>query len=241
MRRNEWAKAHFSFGPTFIEIDWDRRIIRGFPPKNRTIGKRDHRESGTMGLSLEQIRRLADRVAASHRLEVVEVEFSGGGKQRVLRIFIEKDRGERARLAAEAEAGQQQMRPDHGGAALDQLAWVTHEDCERFSGDFGTVLDVENLGPSTEFTLEVSSPGLDRKLITRFDYERFVGSLVKVRSFTPVAGSLHWSGRLVAVKVAEIVLDPAALRRGGKKRVAAEPAVEIPFSNIEKANLVPEF
>jgi ribosome maturation factor RimP len=199
-----------------------------------------------MALSLEQIRQAADRVAASHRLEVVEIEFLGGSKHRLLRIFIEKNREERARLAEVARAasagGEELEHPGSEAAALDQLAWVTHDDCERFSRDFGTLLDVEDLVPGSEYTLEVSSPGLDRKLTSRADYERFRQSLVKVQTLEPLAGNRHWQGRLTEVNSEGIVLDLTAVRQrsGKKKGKVASEAQEIAFSNIEKAHLIPE-
>ena len=127
------------------------------------------------------------------------------------------------------------------GIALDQLAWVTHEDCERFSRDFGTVIDVEGLVPVDEYTLEVSSPGLDRKLASREDYERFQASPVKVQTFAPVAGNRHWLGKLTEVKPEGIVLDLTAKKqKGNKKGPLPAQKVEIAFANIEKANLAPE-
>ena len=199
-----------------------------------------------MSLSLEQIRRAADRVAASHGLDVVEIEYLGGGKQRILRVFIEQNAEQRARRAAEAAAapGEEQsllQKLEGEGIALDQLAWVTHEDCERFSRDFGTVIDVENLVPASDYTLEVSSPGLDRKLETRSDYERFQASPVKIRTFTPVSGNRHWQGKLTEVKPEGIVLDLTAKKQKGSKKASVPvQTVEIAFANIEKANLVPE-
>jgi ribosome maturation factor RimP len=127
------------------------------------------------------------------------------------------------------------------GIALDQLAWVTHEDCERFSRDFGTVIDVEGLVPVDDYTLEVSSPGLDRKLATRADYERFQASPVKVQTFSPVAGNRHWLGKLTEVRPEGIVLDLTAKKqKAGKKGPAPVQTIEIAFANIEKANLAPE-
>jgi len=205
-----------------------------------------------MALSIEQIRRTADRVASSQGLDVVEVEYLGGSKQRILRVFIEQNATERAKRA-EAATGKrtgeigpddEQRLLDHlvsEGISLDQLAWVTHEDCERFSRDFGTVIDVEDLVPASDYTLEVSSPGLDRKLATRADYERFQASPVKVRTFTPVAGNRHWLGKLTEVRPDGIVLDLAGKTPKGKKRGSATgQTVEIAFANIEKANLAPE-
>ena len=203
-------------------------------------------EAAAMALSLEQIRHTADRVAASHGLEVVEIEYLGGAKQRILRVFIEQNAEQRALRAAEAAtapgAEQTLVRQlESDGVALDQLAWVTHEDCERFSRDFGTVIDVEDLVPASEYTLEVSSPGLDRKLATRADYERFQASPVKVRTFAPVAGNRHWLGKLTEVKPEGIVLDLTAKKqKGSKKGPPQGKTVEIAFSNIEKANLAPE-
>jgi ribosome maturation factor RimP len=194
-----------------------------------------------MALSIEQIRRTADRVAASHGLEVVDIEYLGGSKHRVLRVFIEQNAEQRARRAQQASEQSLFEHLQKEGIALDQLAWVTHEDCERFSSDFGTVIDVEELVPADEYTLEVSSPGLDRKLATRADYERFQANPVKVQTFTPVAGNRHWLGKLSEVKPEGIVLDLTAKKqKGGKKGPAPVQSVEIAFSNIEKANLAPE-
>jgi ribosome maturation factor RimP len=210
------------------------------------VGEPSSFEAAAMSLSLEQIRHTADRVAASHGLNVVEIEYLGGGKQRILRVFIEQNAEQRARRAAEAAVapGDEQtllLKLESEGFALDQLAWVTHEDCERFSRDFGTVIDVENLVPASDYTLEVSSPGLDRKLETRSDFERFKASPVKVRTFTPVAGNRHWQGKLTEVKPEGIVLDLTAKKQKGSKKASVPvQTVEIAFANIEKANLVPE-
>src|SRR5215469_1829503 len=120
-----------------------------------------------MALNLDLIRATAQRIAASHSLDVVEIEFQGGSKHRILRVFIEKNVEQRAKVAAEAQA----TLPS--GVEIDQLAGITHEDCQQFSQDFGTVLDGEGLIPGAEYTLEVSSPGLDRKLYGEPDYRRF--------------------------------------------------------------------
>src|SRR5580693_3864905 len=122
-----------------------------------------------MALSLDQIRTTAQRVAASHGLDVVEVEYVGAAKDRTLRIFIEKNAEERARLTAPAEAAATAGQHDHP-IHREHLSGITHEDCQAFSRDFGTVLDVEELVPGDNYTLEVSSPGLDRKLQGVDDY-----------------------------------------------------------------------
>lgn len=191
-----------------------------------------------MALNLETIRTAAQRVAASHGLDVVDVEYRAGAKPRALCLFIEKNAEQRARLAAEAD-----ISPE--GVASEQLSGVTHEDCTAFSRDFGTLLDVEDLMPGTEYTLEVSSPGLDRKLHSIEDFRRFTGSLIKLQTFEPVAGNRHWQGRLTQVNAQAIMLDLNALKQKGKSRKTAAKAnqeqVEVAIGNIEKASLIPEF
>jgi ribosome maturation factor RimP len=210
-----------------------------------------------MAADLEKIRATAKRVAGSYGLEVVDAELVGGGKHRVLRVSIEKDAAGRAKLAAEAKAAIEQGSATDEGAfpasvlrgqlSTEHLSGVTHEDCERFSHDFGTVIDVEDLVPGGEYTLEVSSPGLDRKLTRPADYERFRGSLVKLQTFQPVAGNRHWQGRLSAVRLephgGTITLDRSAIQAKGKakKAAATDALVEIELANIEKAQLIPEF
>jgi ribosome maturation factor RimP len=191
----------------------------------------------SMTLNLDQIRATAQRVAASHSLDVVDIEYQGAGKNRLLRIYIEKNAEGRTRLVAENEAAASENE-EH--IPVEHLSGVTHEDCQAFSRDFGTVLDVEDLVPGAEYTLEVSSPGLDRRLYGLEDYRRFTGSLVKVRTIEPVAGNRHWQGRLTQVSNHAITIDLSALKQKGKGKQANQETSEIEISNIEKANLVPE-
>jgi ribosome maturation factor RimP len=202
-----------------------------------------------MAVDLDKIRAAAERVAASHGLVVVDLEFISAAKQRALRVFVEKNAEERARLAEVAKAaGAASAAEDglvpaaviHGRLSMDQLAWVTHEDCEQFSVDFGTLVDVEDLVPGGEYTLEVSSPGLERKLLDRADYERFRGSLLKAQTFQPVNGNRHWQGRLTEVGEKAIVLDLSAVRQKGKNRKLAPQTIELELANVEKASLVVE-
>jgi ribosome maturation factor RimP len=191
-----------------------------------------------MALNLDQIRTAAQRVAASHGLDVVDLEYRAGAKPRALCIYIEKNAEQRARLAEEPENLRDNLK-------AEQLSGVTHDDCTAFSRDFGTLLDVEDLIAGAEYTLEVSSPGLDRKLRTVGDFERFCGSLVKLQTFQPIAGNRHWQGRLTQVSPATVTLDLSALKQKGKSKKAAAKAaaenLEVDLSSIEKANLVPEF
>src|SRR5580692_12776146 len=128
-----------------------------------------------MALEVDRVREIAERVASSSGLEVVDVEFRGGGKSRMLRVYLD--------------------RPAAGAVAL---AGVTHEDCANFSREFSTVLDVEDAAPDGSYTLEVSSPGLDRKLTRAADFERFTGSRMKLMTRQPVGTSnnRYFDGRL---------------------------------------------
>ena len=193
-----------------------------------------------MAVDLESIRATADRVARSHGLDVVDVEFQGNQKFRVLRVYLEKDEAGREQLRQRAQAGEATELPT--GVPVEMLSGVTHEDCAQFAQDFGTVLDVEDLVSGTEYTLEVSSPGLERKLTRPEEFRRFQGGLVKLQTFTPVDSNRHWKGRVMSVGENGITLNLAAVKQKGKNRKLAEQRqiVEIAFSNIEKANLEAE-
>ncbi len=127
-----------------------------------------------MAVKLDEIRAAAQRVASSHGLDVVDIEFIGPSKERTLRIFLEKNAAGRAQLKAAIAAGVGMGElPEslmEGTLSVEQLSGVTHEDCAAFSRDFGVLLDVEELVPGDEYTLEASSPGLDRKLSKREDF-----------------------------------------------------------------------
>jgi ribosome maturation factor RimP len=197
-----------------------------------------------MALEMDAIRALAERVAASHHLEVVDVEFGGGGKSRALRVFVEKDAAERARLKERAEAGEDEDLDGlklPKGVPVELLSGVTHEDCAVFAKDFGTLLDVEDVVPGAEYTLEVSSPGLERSLKKAEEFARFAGSLVKVKTFAPVNNNRVWTGRLTGFADGVLKIDLAGVKQKGKaKKAAAADVMEIALKDVEKANLVAE-
>jgi ribosome maturation factor RimP len=191
-----------------------------------------------MAVQLDEIRATAQRVAASHNLDLVDLEFQGGVKFRTLRVFIEKNEAERAKLAELAAAGTSELPKS---VPVEMLSGVTHEDCAQFAQDFGTVLDVEDLIPGAEYTLEVSSPGLERKLFRPEDYTRFQGSLVKLQTFTPVNKNRQWQGRLTKFTDGVLTIDLSAVKQKGKaKKAVTESTVDIALANVEKANLVAE-
>jgi ribosome maturation factor RimP len=207
-------------------------------------------------MRLDEIRKAADRVAASHGLDVVDLEYTGPVRDRTLRVTVEKNAAGREELKARVEASigavQNEDGPKdlpgkllEGSLAVEQLSGVTHKDCAEFSRDFGVLLDVEDLVHGEEYTLEASSPGLDRKLTRPEDFDRFAGCLVKVQTFEPVRNNRHWQGRLLAgegtpSETKKIALDLAAVKQNSKSRKTGLETVEIALSNVEKANLVPE-
>jgi ribosome maturation factor RimP len=206
-----------------------------------------------MAVKLDEIRAAAARVAASHGLAVVDIEFIGPAKERTLRIFLEKDAAGRAQLKATIEAGgagdgfealpeRLVQEAQDGKLTVEQLSGITHEDCAAFSRDFGVLLDVEDLIPGAEYTLEASSPGLDRKLSKPEEFQRFSGSLVKIQTYEPIRNNRHWQGRLVAGLGTEatITLDLNAVKQNSKTKKTGVSTVEIAHDNIEKAQLVPE-
>ena len=148
---------------------------------------------------VEKITEIAARVATSEGLEIVEVEWKGGGNNRILRIFIDKPAG------------------------------VSHADCETVSHQVGAILDVEDV-ISSRYTLEVSSPGLDRKLLKPDDYQRFVGKKAKVKLHHAIEGRSHFVGRLAGLVGDQVGLD---VDGGG--------LIRFPLAEVASARLAVEF
>ena len=156
-------------------------------------------------MDLEKIREAAERVARSEGLEIFDVEWKIG-KQRLLRVYID-------RLP---------------GPGNPEGLGVTHQDCQRVSEQLSVILDVEDLVPGPAYILEVSSPGLDRKLIKAADYERFVGRKAKIWLNEPVENQSYLEGRL------------AGYSDGIVKLNVRDRELTLPYAVIRKANLVVE-
>jgi ribosome maturation factor RimP len=148
------------------------------------------------GLVASKIEEIAQRVVESEGMELVEVEVKGGGNQRMVRIWIDKPEG------------------------------ITHADCELVSQQVGTILDVEDVVPGGRYTLEVSSPGIERKLLRPRDYERFQGKKVKIALRDPIEGRRHWEGVLANFENSLVTLEAAP----GK-------LIQFPLEQVQKANL----
>lgn len=145
---------------------------------------------------LDQIWEITDRVAREAGVEVVDIEFLGGGKHRVLRIYIDKD----------------------GGVSL--------ADCQTVSNGTEAILDAEDLIPGGEYTLEVSSPGVERKLTRPRDFEKSVGKKVKVVLTESIANQSTWIGQLQSFADNILMVEAA----DGK-------SAQIPLDKVKKANL----
>ena len=172
-----------------------------------------------MAFDEQAVRGIAERVAGSSGLEIADIEFHGAGKHRMLRVFIDRPG----------------VVPTH-----DHPDGVTHEDCANFSREFGTILDVEDVMPGGSYLLEVSSPGLDRKLTKAADFERFHGHRVKLMTRQPVNNNRHFEGTLESFENGKLVLDLSVARHKLRPKEGQAPKVEIELANVEKANLVPE-
>jgi ribosome maturation factor RimP len=147
---------------------------------------------------LDKITQMAQRVAVSEGLTLVDVELKGGRGSRLLRVYIDKPEG------------------------------ISHADCELVSEQLSAMLDVEDPFPGS-YTLEVSSPGLDRKLVKPSDFAHFAGRKARVVVREPVDDQRVLEGRLAGFEAGRVRLD---LGEAGLK--------ELELSNIQKARLVVE-
>ena len=119
-----------------------------------------------------------------------------------------------------------------------RMSFLGVDDCANLSREVSTILDVEDVVPGS-YLLEVSSPGLDRKLSRPADFERFTGSRVKIMTREPVNGNRHFDGRLQSFQQGRLTLDLAIPKK--KSQPAGTPQLlELTLDNVEKANLVPE-
>ena len=109
---------------------------------------------------------------------------------------------------------------------IDKPGGVTHGDCEFVSQNVGTILDVEDVVPGGSYTLEVSSPGVERKLVLPKDFERFKGQKAKVILREPVDNQRRWEGVLAGFDDGMVMLDVGPARR-----------VRFDLQKIERANL----
>ena len=159
-----------------------------------------------MGAVEEQVRGIAARVAASYGLEIFDVQYRREGSGMVLRVLID--------------------RPGPGASAEES---VSVDDCASVSRDLSAIFDVEDVIP-TSYTLEVSSPGLDRPLRRPDDYTRFAGRRAKLVMRQPVDGQSYFKGKLGGVDGRDVLIEAEDGRRH-----------RVPLAVITRANLEVEF
>ncbi|HEY6942025.1 ribosome maturation factor RimP [Dokdonella sp.] len=147
----------------------------------------------------DELSQLLEPAIADLGLELVGIEFSPNAGSSLLRVYIDE--------------------PERG---------VTIDDCERASREISALLDV-NDPVAGRYTLEVSSPGLERPLFTPAHFERFRGEQVKISVNLPLDGRRRFQGRIHAVDDERVTID-----QDGKQ-------VEIAHANIAKARLVPDY
>ena len=162
---------------------------------------------------LTRLRETAERVARSHGLDIFDVQLRRESIGTVLRVIID--------------------RPDRGVPEKPEEA-VGIEECQRVSQDLSAVLDVEEgeldeAGLTQQYTLEVSSPGLDRPLRHEADYRRFQGRLAKLVTSEPINGQSAFSGRIVRLENGEVVLEE------GRK------THRVPLARVKRGQLAVEF
>jgi ribosome maturation factor RimP len=164
--------------------------------------------------AVERVRHAAARVASSYGLEIFDVQLRREAVGWVLRVVIDRpDDGSRPSVVPGGEP-------------------VGIEDCQHVSRDLSALLDVEDdltAGLDQGFTLEVSSPGLDRPLRGVADYRRFVGRLAKIVTREPIGGQSHFAGRLAGLEDGDVLLTEG--RRTHR----------VPLDRISRARLDVEF
>jgi ribosome maturation factor RimP len=145
---------------------------------------------------IQRITELSEQAALGTGIEIAEIQLRGAGRSRLLRVYIDKPSG------------------------------VTHADCELISRNLGKLLDDEDAVPGESYTLEVSSPGLDRNLSKPRDFERVVGQKIRVGVQEPIEGQKWFEGKL-----ARLVDGVLELETG------PEHMVRVPLLQVQKAKL----
>jgi ribosome maturation factor RimP len=156
---------------------------------------------------VERVREVAVRVAASYGLDIFDVELRREGGQQVLRVVL-----------------------DRPGPNATPEESVSVDDCARVSEEISTILDVEDVALADRYTLEVSSPGLDRPLRQAEDYRRFAGRRAKIVMSQPIARQTAFAGRLRGIDGDDVMFES----EGGKH-------VRLPLKLISRARLDVEF
>ena len=145
---------------------------------------------------IDRITGLGERATRGTDIEIADVQLRGGGKARLLRVYIDKPGG------------------------------VTHGDCELVSERLGRLLDEEDAIPGDSYTLEVSSPGVERSLSKPRDFERVIGQKIRLAVREPIHGQTRFEGKLAQFANQSLELE-----------IPTGELLHIPFEQIQKAKL----
>jgi ribosome maturation factor RimP len=151
---------------------------------------------------IQRITELGERAALGTGIEIAEIQLRGAGKAPLLRVYIDRPGG------------------------IDKPGGVTHADCALISEKLGKLLDEEDAVPGDSYTLEVSSPGIDRKLSKPRDFERVVGQKIRVGVQEAIEGQKWFEGKLA--RLAEGMLE---------LETAPGHLVRVPLGQVQKAKL----
>lgn len=185
----------------------------------------------------ERLRAVAERVARGYGLDLFDVQWRRESRGWVLRVILDRPAVGGPGLDRPAAGGPGLDRPAVGEPGLDRPApgaeSVGIDDCQRVSQDLSAILDVEEdaLGFALPdgYTLEVSSPGLDRPLRHAADYRRFTGRLAKIVVAEAIEGQKHFEGRIQGLEG-----DTVLLEQGRRTH-------RVPLALIQRAKLEVEF
>lgn len=152
-----------------------------------------------------RLKDLIEPIVMASGYELWGIELFLQGRNTLLRVYIER---------AEDINGERKN--------------ISIDDCSKVSTEISAILDVEDLIASG-YSLEVSSPGMDRRLFKLEQYKRYVGSIVGIRLLVPDMGRRNYTGKLLAVENEEVQLS------------VDNNTIVLPIGNVEKAHLIPEF
>jgi ribosome maturation factor RimP len=145
---------------------------------------------------ITKLTELGEQAANGTPIEIIEIQLRGAGKSRLLRVYIDKPGG------------------------------VSHADCELISQRLGSLLDQEDAVPGDSYTLEVSSPGVERKLSRPRDFERVIGQNIRVAVRESIDGRTRFEGKLTGF--ADGILEV---------EVAPKQPLRVPLDQVQHANL----
>lgn len=191
-----------------MHIALDLRLRRNWTPSSRRIEEKGNQSMSQTPSWMEQVENIAREAAAKHGVHIYDVEFVGVGKGRTLRVFIDKE--------------------DEG---------VSLDDCSNVSQELNEVLDAnEELIPGESYTLEVSTPGIERRLSKPWHFEKAIGKKIYIKTMKALESMGVTDKKWKAAKTVEEVLESA--NEEGVRFLVKDVEIKIPYGMIDKAKVV---